>query len=173
MFGLTNFEAEFVQLDPRFGSFKLEMHKMIGSEVNLKPVPFEQISASTGGDVMQKLAKIYGSSEKLKGLYLISDPSMLELSGTTNDRDRSSINLQFMLCRKSEDPGCATEDEIRAYLSDKLLTLWALSNFINMEEVLPVDDTLQQWPNLLSYEKIDLDKPIAKFLELEEYRTEL
>ena len=36
-----------------------------------------------------------------------------------------------------------------------------------------MDDTLQQLPNFLSFGQIDLDKPIIKFLELEEYRTEL
>ena len=51
--------------------------------------------------------------------------------------------------------------------------LWGIQNYIDMEKVLPADDTLKQGLNNLITAKLDLEKNQTKLLELEEYRTEL
>ena len=106
---------------------------------------------------------------------MISDPSTIPFSGTINDKNRAGIRLSFTLCNKtnSEESGCATDDEIRAYFSDQYFMLWGIQNYIDMEKVLPADDTLKQGLNNLIMAKLDLEKNQTKLLVLEEYRTEL
>ena len=113
------------------------------------------------------------SSELSKGLYVISDLSMTNFYGASNDGDRAGFKLQFDHCKKSLNPGCATELQIRDYLSGTTFMLFAPTNYIDMEEVQPADDTLKHvWRNLLM-EKIEFGKTRSKLLLLDEYRAEL
>ena len=48
------------------------------------------------------------------------------------------------------------------------------TNFIDMEKVLPIEETLDKGQTLLVLTKIDLEQPqFMKLLELDEFRTEL
>lgn len=48
------------------------------------------------------------------------------------------------------------------------------TNFIEMDQVLSIEETLQKQSDLLIWTKIDLEQPqLIKYLELEEFRTEL
>ena len=52
---------------------------------------------------------------------------------------------------------CAPENEVRAYLADKRFMLFGLTSFIKMDEVLPIDETLNQTLNQLLLLKLDID----------------
>ena len=106
-------------------------------------------------------------------MYVISDLSMTNFYGASNDGDRAGIKLQFDHCNKSLNPGCATELQIRDYLSGKTFILFAPTNYIDMEEVQPADDTLKQGWGQLLMEKFEFGKTRSKLLLLDEYRTEL
>ena len=58
-------------------------------------------------------------------------------------------------------------------MSDKAFILWGATNYIDFEEVLPAEDTLQQTRIGLLDVKIDLDEPHLLNIYLDEFRTEL
>ena len=73
----------------------------------------------------------------------------------------------------SESSDCATDAEVRTFLKDKTFTLYGTTNFINFEEVLPIEETLQSTLNVLLTIPIDPDTMLMKIFELDEQRVEL
>ena len=95
------------------------------------------------------------------------------MKGSASDENIHSIYIRFKLCNRTESLECAPEEEVQAYLADKIFFLFANTNYIDMKEVLKADETLKKLPNYLLETKIDLEKPQSKVYTLEEHRTEL
>ena len=80
---------------------------------------------------------------KLRGFFTLSDPSGLNLQGTIGDIKNEYIEISFVPCTRSESLECASEEDVNDYLFDKSFVLIGRTNFIDMKEVVPVDETLQ------------------------------
>ena len=50
---------------------------------------------------------------------------------------------------------------------------WGLNNYIDMGQVQAREETLESKPNLLVMTRVHLDKPVGKWLFLDEERAEL
>ena len=124
-------------------------------------VPLDEIQ-KTKNEGALKLMSSYGRPDQLEGLYTVHDPSKIELLGAFSTPNKYFMTLQFEPCWQSEDPNCASEDDVRAYLSDNLLGIYGAKNFINMRDVLPEQESIQQMPSSLIRYKVDLDKPTQK-----------
>ena len=78
-----------------------------------------------------------------------------------------------MPCVRSESFECASEEELKVYLATKTFALMGLTNFIDMKEVVPVNDTLKSTKNLILLTRVDIEKSQTKIGFLEENRIEL
>ena len=62
---------------------------------------------------------------------------------------------------------------MRAYLESKHFAAWGLSNYIDLGQVQAREVTLQSNLNVLVFTRVHLDKPVSKYLFLDEERAEL
>ena len=100
-------------------------------------MPVEEVDFASA-EVQAKFNNRYG--EGRRGLYQPSDLSNLELSGNSNDTQL--IELHFIPCEKDERTNCLEESAIQNFVESHSFNLFKLSNFIDMSEVKPADQTL-------------------------------
>ena len=99
---------------------------------------------------------------------------MLELKGTFWSRNYSIVTITFRPYKAEGSTDCASKDDLNAFMKNHNFQMIGATNFINMDLVLPIEETLQQVNSLLILTKIDLEQPqINKILKLDEFRTEL
>ena len=138
------------------------MHLKLGADglqtSILMTIPIEEVTKSKNEDTLKYLSS-FGSKAHLEGMYTAIDPSVLELSGTVNDFTTDFISLTFIPCQTSGSLKCAPDEEIQIFLASHVLIVEALTNFIDMEEVLPAGETLKSINKAIVTAKVDLEKP--------------
>ena len=144
-FGLMSLKGVPLQQDPRYGTFRLAM---LGLDVNeeghwiqLPPidVPIKEVDMSND-ETAKKILYFYENMPF--GVYS-ADSSLLEVFGTVDDAPAQSIMLQFVPCDVSGAVECATSSEIQAYENETAFWMMSSYNSIDMEAVLPIEDTLK------------------------------
>ena len=112
-----------------------------GHWIQLPPidVPIKEVDMSND-ETAKKILYFYENMPF--GVYS-ADSSLLEVFGTVDDAPSQAIVLQFVPCDVSGAVECATSFEIQAYENET--TFWMMSSFnsIDMEAVLPIEDTLK------------------------------
>ena len=116
-FNTPTFEG--VHLDPKIGQFgahKFE-RKMIDGSVQRKitEIAFRELDLAKEVDFMAKLARGFHNSDA-KGIYIVDDPSQLELKGTFVDSDITFLRIFFKPCSELERADCKTKIEIEQFL---------------------------------------------------------
>ena len=102
-----------------------------------------------------KLFKYYRS--QVRGLYTPTDPSRLMLSQTDADSGKYSPAFIFVPCLPSQGiTECASRDEMDEYLNRVRLIVNVVENFIELDQIKPMEETLQEVVKPGTILKIDL-----------------
>ena len=94
----------------------------------------QAVLESTNDDATELMKKL---GIWVPGVYTISDPHQVEFLGSNGDFFGSYFELKFKPCLRSEDSKCASEEVVRAFLSEHLLLIYGVRNYIDMSEILP------------------------------------
>ena len=177
MFGFVSLPNLYVvPLDPRIGSFEVVQIKADVTDaqylVTQTTLEVDDINETDNEGALNLAAKL-GDYTQLNGLYNLRDVNNVEMKGTLGDINFAFIRMNFKPCLQSVDPSCASEEELRAWLKGHIFGIYVATNFIEMSEILPIEETLQTAINLILTAKIDLDQSQSKMLLLDEYRAEL
>ena len=151
-----------VALDPRIGTLNLfvavvDYSLAKGLHTEYKNIPLQE-------------------SKSRPGFYEPIDAQLLELKGSFfgSFAQSSSVVIKFVPCQVEDSTDCASKDDLNAFMKSHVFQMIGTTNFIEMDQVLSIEETLQKQSDLLIWTKIDLEQPqLIKYLELEEFRTEL
>ena len=150
-----------VPLDPRIGRFRLTK-----AETNF-------LKYGTWTAVTEEVELVSFGLEDGVNQHMLtpSDLSKLELRNSFGNPDKIEVKLEFLQCTYS--PTCSSESQIREFLKAHYVNISSQSNYIDYEKVTDVEDSLQDFSDLLIWEMVDLDEPAYFSIALEEYRVQL
>ena len=100
--------------------------------------------------------------------------SDLSVKGANFDVSKSYVSIMFIPCYKEEEASeCATENEVTQFTTDNKFFLHNFDKYIDFENVVDYEETLQKTINLKLSVEVDLQKLGSYHFYLIEHRTQL
>ena len=106
-----------------------------------------------------------------KGIYKPADLNKVSLKGNNDiSPEKLFVIINFIPCTGSD---CASHEEQKTFLANHNFVLTSRANYIDLEEVEPVENTLKSTIKFNLGKSIKLDEQSVIHLTMNEYRTEL
>ena len=177
VFGFVDATFHPVILEPQYGKFELYQHRYDFNEDGVgtftqDPIKVTDMEFQTDSpDDREKWGVLYTGREK-GGIYTAEDLNQLELQGSTLDYSKKYVELRFVPCQ-SDAEICATKENYEQFMATHSFFLFNLDNFVDMEDVQPDQDPLQQIINGQIIAKINPEKQAAYHYFMNEHRITL
>ena len=79
----------------------------------------------------------------------------MSVQGVWESYDKQYVNVTFTPCDSKEGLDCESFATIEDFLENNYLIVYALENFINFENIEPIDETLKTFPKNILWNQIN------------------
>ena len=108
----------------------------------------------------------------MEGIYSAKDSSKLVVDQNIG-HNIVNPSLQFRLCKSTGTISCASNDEVKEFFDSHTLVFAAVDNFVNFDEVKPIDQSLERVLAPYLSVKIKPEEPQYLRIQMQESRIQL
>lgn len=153
---------ELVLPEPRIGSFELSINVFTYTAdgipiMETKDVGISEVDFETDKEEATLFSVFTTSS---KGIFTATDTSELQISGIGTDFGQYLPILSFIPCGQVvQNSDCAPKEEIEDFMDNMRIILFFTENYIKLDEINPIEESLQKnlQPNMIV--QVDIKKP--------------